>query len=105
MDQNDANRVFGLVVIWAMAFLARSLINTRNHVEAEERLRRTQTRLLEAMQGELSLSEIGTRALEVIASAIGAPVSARSTPATDRSCAWRHLKGFVPVPSCRRSSI
>ncbi len=70
------NRVFGLVVIWSMAFLARNLINTRNRVEVEESLRRTQTRLLEAMQGELSLSEIGTRALDVIAGAIGAPVSA-----------------------------
>ena len=70
------NRGFGLVVIWTMAFLARNLINTRNRVEAEESLRRTQTRLLEAMQGELSLSEIGTRALDVIAGAIDAPVSA-----------------------------
>jgi signal transduction histidine kinase/CheY-like chemotaxis protein len=71
-----ANRTFGIVVLWAMAFVARNLIATRNTVESEEWFRRTQGSLLEAMQGELSMKEIGTRALDVIAGAMDAPVGA-----------------------------
>ena len=70
------NRLFGGAVIWAMAFTARTLINTRQRVEAEEWIRRTQTQLLGAMQGEVPLHQIGTRALSVMTTAIEAPVGA-----------------------------
>jgi signal transduction histidine kinase/DNA-binding response OmpR family regulator len=70
------NRGFGIVVIWGIAFIARSHIVTRNQIEAEEWIRGHQTRLLEVMQGEASVSQIGDRALSVLAPAIDSSVAA-----------------------------
>ena len=47
------NRACGVVAIWSMALLARSRIGVRTRLEEEDWLRRVQTQLLEAMQGEL----------------------------------------------------
>jgi signal transduction histidine kinase/DNA-binding response OmpR family regulator len=70
------NRVCGVATIWAMALLARSRIGVRLRLEDEDWIRGTQTRLLEAMQGELSIQEIGSRALKVLAPGIDAQVLA-----------------------------
>jgi signal transduction histidine kinase/DNA-binding response OmpR family regulator len=68
------NRAFGVGAIWTIVWLSRTRILTRLQLEREEWLRRTQMRLLESMQGELSMSDLGTRALEVLSSAVTAPV-------------------------------
>ncbi len=72
----QVNRGCGIVVVWSVAFLARGLILQRNRVEHEEWIRSTEAEVLAAMQGERPLAEIGRRALEVIAGALGAPVAA-----------------------------
>ena len=70
------SRLFGVVTIWTMALLARSRISVRTRLEAEDWIRRTQTQLLEAMQGELSMADIGSRALKVLSSSLDAQVLA-----------------------------
>ena len=70
------NRACGIVTIWTMALLVRSRIGVRTRLESEDWLRRTQTQLLEAMQGELSTAEIGSRALKVLAASTDAQVLA-----------------------------
>jgi len=70
------NRVFGVAAIWTMAILARSRISVRIRLESEDWIRRTQTQLLEAMQGELSMADIGSRALKVLSSSLDAQVLA-----------------------------
>src|SRR5690606_10108512 len=57
------NRLVGIVVIWAIAILARNLISNRNLVETEDWIRSEHNHLLERLQGDLSLREIGDRAL------------------------------------------
>ncbi len=64
-------------VIWTIALLARGLASSHaSRVEADDWIRRTQTQLLDAMQGELSVADIGARALRVCVPAIDAPVVA-----------------------------
>ena len=70
------NRACGVVTIWTMALLARSRIGVRTRLEDEDWIRRTQTQLLEAMQGELSIADIGSRALRVLSSSTDAQVLA-----------------------------
>ena len=70
------NRACGVVTIWTMALLARSRIGVRTRLEGEDWLRRVQTQLLEAMQGELSMADVGSRALKVLASSTDAQVLA-----------------------------
>ena len=70
------NRAFGTVVMWVVAWLARSLITTRNRVLAEEWIRGAQTELLEQLQGDQTLAEIGERTLAVLGRAVDAPVGA-----------------------------
>jgi signal transduction histidine kinase/DNA-binding response OmpR family regulator len=94
------NRIFGVGAIWTIVWLARTRITTRQQLEAEEWLRARQTQLLEAMQGELSLADIGAKALRVLATAIDAPVIALY--AFDgqalRLTATEGLRGGVDVP-------
>ena len=70
------NRACGVATIWTMALLARSRIGVRTRLEGEDWLRRVQTQLLEAMQGELSMADVGSRALKVLASSTDAQVLA-----------------------------
>ena len=70
------NRLFGLVGIWAVAWLTRRLMLTRNAAILESRLRGVQAELLRELQGELSLRELGARTLRVIGQAVDAPAAA-----------------------------
>jgi CheY-like chemotaxis protein len=94
------NRVCGIVVIWTIALLARNLIQNRNRLQAEDWIRRTRTRLLEGIQGELALAEIGERALSIVAPALGSPVSAlyAHDGSVLRLVATRGLRSGADVP-------
>ena len=70
------NRAFGIMVVWVVALLARGLIGTRNRVASEEWIRDAQTELLEQLQGDPTLADIGRRTLDVLGRAVGAPVGA-----------------------------
>ena len=70
------NRVFGVVTIWAMAVLARNLIDSRNRLAAETWLRTTEAEVLQQMQGDLSLAVLAPRALHAVATAVDATVAA-----------------------------
>jgi signal transduction histidine kinase/CheY-like chemotaxis protein len=72
----NVNRVCGIVVIWTISALARSIIQARNRIETEDWLHRAQTRLLEGMQGELSVAEIAKRSLAALSAAVDSPVGA-----------------------------
>jgi signal transduction histidine kinase/DNA-binding response OmpR family regulator len=95
------NRIFGVGAIWTIVWLARTRILMRRQLEAEEWLRGRHTQLLEAMQGELSLADIGARTLRVLATAIDAPVIALY--AFDgqalRLTATEGLRGGVDLPN------
>jgi len=94
------NRVFGIAVIWAIAFLARALITQRARVEREEWIRRTEADVLAAMQGERPVADIGGGALAVLADALAAPVAALyATEASEQSLvATRGLAPGRDVP-------
>jgi signal transduction histidine kinase/DNA-binding response OmpR family regulator len=94
------NRVFGGVVLWTIALLARAFIAGRERIEEEAWSQAVHTRLLEAMQGEPSLSELGERALSVIAEATGCPVAALYAHEGDtlRLAATKGLRPGVDLP-------
>ena len=71
-----ANRGFGAAVVWTVAVLARVLILTRLGLASEEWVRRVQTSLLERLQGEHNVSELGERALNILRGAVNAPAAA-----------------------------
>ena len=71
-----ANRGFGAAVVWTVAVLARGLILTRLGLASEEWVRRVQTSLLERLQGEHNVSELGERALNILRGAVNAPAAA-----------------------------
>jgi signal transduction histidine kinase/CheY-like chemotaxis protein len=71
-----SNRAFGLVSVWAVAWLTRGLMLTRNATMLESRLRGVQSDLLRELQGELSLRELGARTLRVLGQAVEAPAGA-----------------------------
>ena len=70
------NRIFGVLVVWTIAWLVRSIMLARIAAETEDWVRRTQTELLQELQGERSLREISERALDVLGRALDAPVTA-----------------------------
>ena len=70
------NRVIGVIVVWSIAVLARSFIISRDRVEAEDWVRNTYTGLLEHLQGDPSVGEIGDRALALLSTTVEAPVGA-----------------------------
>jgi signal transduction histidine kinase/CheY-like chemotaxis protein len=70
------NRLFGVLVLWTIAWLVRSIMLARIAAETEDWIRRTQTELLQELQGERSLREIGERTLDVLGRALDAPVTA-----------------------------
>ena len=79
------NRACGVAVIWAIAILARTLLATRAQLEEEAWIRQAQTAILEQLQGERSLSEIGHRTLTAVASALDAPAGAMYHVTTGRA--------------------
>jgi signal transduction histidine kinase/DNA-binding response OmpR family regulator len=96
----QVNRICGMVVVWAIAFLSRGLIVQRANVEREEWIRSTEAEVLAAMQGERPLGDVGASALDVLTRALDAPVAALY--ATDGSeqnlIATRGLQLGVDVP-------
>ena len=70
------NRAMGSAVIAAVAILVRQLIAARLASEREDWLRRAQTGILEAVQGELVSDQVGERALRMLAEAVDGVVGA-----------------------------
>jgi CheY-like chemotaxis protein len=73
------NRLMGAFTVWVVAVILTRLISARMAQDKEEWLRGGQTRVLEAIQGELSVAEVGSRALRVLAESVGAHVGAAYT--------------------------
>ena len=71
-----SNRVFGIIVVWAVAWMTRRLLQTRNSMAQESRLRGAHAELLRTLQGDQPARELGTRALQVISHALEAPAAA-----------------------------
>ncbi len=70
------NRTLYAATLWPVAFMIRQILRSRQVTEDEQWLRRTQALLLEALQGELPIAEVGSRLLSGLASAVGAQVGA-----------------------------
>jgi CheY-like chemotaxis protein/signal transduction histidine kinase len=71
-----SNRAFGVLTVWVVGLLARNLIDNRNRLASAHWIRSTETELLQQTQGDLSVAEIGDRALALLAATVSAPVSA-----------------------------
>jgi signal transduction histidine kinase/DNA-binding response OmpR family regulator len=71
-----ANRLFGMFVVWPVAWLTRQLLITRNAMHYESRLRGVHGELLRELQGEAGVDELSRRTLRVVGRALSAPASA-----------------------------
>ena len=99
-----ANRIFGVLTIWTMTLLARNLIDSRNRLATETWLRSSEADVLRQMQGDLSPSVIGQRALQAVASAVDATVAALYANQDGDLRLRGPRTGCAPAPTCRRCS-
>jgi CheY-like chemotaxis protein len=70
------NRSMYVIMLWPVAFMIQRLITARQLAEQDEWLKGTQASLLSSIQGELSVKEASTRALDGLVEALGMPVGA-----------------------------
>jgi CheY-like chemotaxis protein len=70
------NRAMYVSMLWPVAYMIRQLILARRAAEQEEWLKGTQANLLTALQGELEVTEMVSRALSGLVEVFAAPVAA-----------------------------
>jgi len=95
------NRACGVVVLWVLAFMTRSVVETRNRSRMEEWVRGLQAALLEQVQGERTVQEIGERSLALLADRLHASVGAMyaSDGTTQHLAAVHGLRAGADVPT------
>jgi K+-sensing histidine kinase KdpD len=96
----EFNRGCGVVVIWTLALLVRSVVSTRLRMEADRWLRAQESQLLSHFQGDLTLADIAQRTLDLLADAVRAPVASLyvSEGSTLTLAATRGLRAGSDVP-------
>ncbi len=71
-----ANRALGVAVMFGSAVLVRNVVQARVAGEREKWLRQTHAALLERLQGDLGVAEVGERVLAVLGDALGVTIGA-----------------------------
>ncbi|WP_437642539.1 response regulator [Sorangium sp. So ce854] len=88
----QANRVLGLLVVWSTAFFVRRSIVAQLALRREDWLQKGRARLSERVQGELTVDEIGGKALAFLAEYLDAQAGAlyaeRAGGSLRRVAAW-----------------
>jgi hypothetical protein len=69
-----ANRAFGIVTVWVVAFVLRQLIVSRRALQERDWLKDGIAQLAARLQGELDAQQLGANVLAVLAERVGAPV-------------------------------
>ncbi|MFA9438005.1 response regulator [Uliginosibacterium sp. sgz301328] len=75
-DTSILNRSYGVISLWAIAFLVRQVIVSRNRVERMAWINDGQMRVSQSMLGELSIAEVGGNVLRELTQYLGAAVGA-----------------------------
>lgn len=79
-----SNRIFGMIVVWTVAWLTHRLLVARDAMQYESRLRGVHGELLRELQGDFGADELARRILRVVGRALAAPASAIYTSEDQR---------------------